>query len=846
MNSRLVMVALCATAASGFTLPETARAQGAEVSIEEIITTARRREESLQETPVSVSAFGPEQIANRGIRSVDDVARYTPGLSFAKAFGRSTDRPVIRGQGNVLAGVQFGVESGAAYFIDGIYYPGDLSSLDLANIERVEVIRGPQAALYGRNTYSGAINFVTKSPGDKLDGNVRARYGQFDDQEVYASVRGPLTDSLSGSLTGRYYTFGGQYRNLVTGRIVGEEETTSISGRLDFAPTDAFTLSGRLLYQEDRDGTRPFFLQPSEMNNCNPGTRSNASWLWTGSDNNNQYYCGEINRQADSVQLNDGDAIATILVPGIPDTPLPGFSLPTFPPGLFPGGDPYNPNNGLAFSGVERDILLANLKADWQFDNGFLLTGQFASRTEDRKTGSDSDHSSMNYLYQAFAPPAPETVECAFCASGQTEFDDVSFEVRLESPADNSLRWMVGAFYYDQTQDNADITFAGVDPVDITATVENVAVFGSIETDITDNFTATLELRYFDEKKGRTEIDIEDAANNVSFENSFDEIAPRLSLNWRLNDDMMLYGIYAKGYKPGGVIGSDGADLVPPTTTYEQEESDNFELGLKSTLLDGRMIANASVFFIDASDIQLTTPLSSGGSGALTSVVTNQGSGETFGIELDVMFALTENLTVGATYALADTEFTEGCDDFQWTLSSGGGILSDADACTGTDPSGGNGNGSIVGNQFPLSSENQFSAYADFRTQMGEGEFFANLNYSWEDEKPVQVHNLAWVPAASLVDARLGWENESWTVAIYGRNLTDEDAPSMVTRWLQDPLLSINAGGAFGSQISPTNAGAPAGFCVPGACSTNFPRAFFGDMRLGRNAGVEVSLRFGS
>ncbi len=851
MKNLLTAVAVVGVAASAFFEVRPALAQGTgSDALEEIIITARRREESLQEVPVAVSAFGAEDIVNRNIRSVEDIAKFTPGLSLPKAFGRSTDRPVIRGQGNVLAGVQFGVESGAAYFVDGVYYPADLSSLNLADLERVEVIRGPQAALYGRNTYSGAINFITRGPGEEFDGRVRARYGEDNEQEIFLSVGGPLGDMFAGSLTGRYYSLDGLFDNITTGRKVGDEETSSINARLDFTPNSNFTLSLRGTYQEDRDGTRAFFLQPSESNNCFPGTRSNAAWLWTGSTNNNQYYCGEVNAPGRTVQLNDGPAVNTVLVPGIPNVDLPGFSLPfpgsPLPPGIFQGGPPYNPNTGVAFSGVERDIARISLQGQWEFNNGYALIGSVTGRTEDRKTGSDSDHTSVNLLQaDAFGPvpPPPDTVECFFCASGAAKDEDYSAELRLQSPIDSAFRWMVGAFYYDQTTELSDIFFSGEGPVEDESTVENTAVFGSIEYDFTDAFTATLELRWFDETKGLTEgVDTTDPTRETK---SFSEVAPRVTANWKVAEDTILYGIYAKGYKPGGVIGSAGAELVPPTTTYEQEESDNFELGVKTSFADNRVILNAAVFFIDAQDIQLTTPLQSGGEGTFTSVVTNQGSGETYGIELDATWLVNDNLTLGATYALASTEFTEGCDEFQWTLTSGGGQLQDSENCTGTSPNG-QGSGSIVGNQFPLSSENQFSAYADVRLpSFGETEFFANLSYSWEDEKPVQVHNQAWVPAASLVDLRLGWETDTWTIAIYGRNLTDEDAPSMVTRWLQDPLLSIFAAGPFAALQSPEAAGAPAGFCDTNACITNFPRAFFGDIRRGRNIGIEATIRFG-
>ncbi|MCS6947700.1 MAG: Plug domain-containing protein, partial [Steroidobacteraceae bacterium] len=115
--------------------------------LEEVVVTARKKAETLQDAPIAVTALTAESIADRQIRSIDDVARFAPGFVFAKAFGRATERPVVRGLGSVLAGTAPGLESGTAYFVDGVYYPGDIQTLDLDGLERVEVIRGPQSAL---------------------------------------------------------------------------------------------------------------------------------------------------------------------------------------------------------------------------------------------------------------------------------------------------------------------------------------------------------------------------------------------------------------------------------------------------------------------------------------------------------------------------------------------------------------------------------------------------------------------------------------------------------------------------------------------------------------------------
>ena len=182
------------------------------LALEEIVVTARKREESLQDVPLAVTAITSADIANRQVTSIDDVAKFAPGLVFAKTFGRATERPVVRGLASVLAGTNASVETGVSYFVDGVYYQGDIGSLDMSDIERVEVIRGPQSALYGRNTYSGAINFVTRKPSDEFKGGVNGTFDP-DERQMSARMSGRLTDSLAASVNMRYYDFDGQWKN---------------------------------------------------------------------------------------------------------------------------------------------------------------------------------------------------------------------------------------------------------------------------------------------------------------------------------------------------------------------------------------------------------------------------------------------------------------------------------------------------------------------------------------------------------------------------------------------------------------------------------------------------------
>lgn len=785
---------------SGLVLGGQALAQ--ESQIEEVTVTARKVEESLNEAPVTVSAFTTTSIEQLDINSVTDIARFTPGLSFSSAFGRSTERPVIRGQGNILARVQFGVESGVAYFVDGMYYAGDIQSLDMSNLERVEVIKGPQSALYGRNTYSGAINFVTRRPGQDFSGRARVRGLGDGEQELVGNVGGQLIDGvLAMQAAVRHYEFDGQWTNTVTEQPVGQEESDSINVTLDWTPNESFSLTGRVQYQEDDDGTRPFFLQSAAENNCYPGFRSLAYWPMVESRNPNQYFCGEIRPGA--IALNDG-----------PDAD----GVPNLIPGINPGstffGNVYSLGQGVAFSGVQRELNVYSASAAYELDSGNTLTFQVSRRDEEARTGSDSDHGSTNF----FLGP-----EAFFAISGVTEFAETAYEARLDSAADSALRWSVGVFQYELEEDASDIIpGGGLTPDGIDNNITNSAVFGSVGWDFSDRASATLELRYADEEKSQVDIN---AAGTVDFSGakSFVSFAPRVTLDYRLNDDAMLYGIYSQGIKPGGLNGSDGADTGRPS--YDEEESKNLEGGIKTALLDGRAQLNLALFWSDISKYQLTTPVADP-SGALNSIVTNQADGEVTGIEVDLLAQLSDSVRAGVTYALADSEFTSGCDEFQWSLTSGGGKFT-GDPATSMNPSG-MGDCSVAGHQFPMGSKHQASAFLDFSRPMNNGlNFVGNVNVSYESKRYTQLHQSSYTGAATLVGARIGVQGENWSLALLGRNLTNEDSAILATRWLQSPYFTFAS-----LNVAPPTADRSA------------PRAFFALPRRERQLGIELSYDF--
>ncbi len=818
--------------------------------LETVTVTARKTEERLQDAPVAVSAFTAAAIEQQGLRSVDDLAKLAPGLSFSQAFGRTTDRPIIRGQSNVLAGFQFGVESGTAYFIDGVYYPGDIQGLDFDSLERIEVVKGPQSALYGRNTYAGAINFITRTP-DKPDATVKASVAEFGEEDVSFSVAGSFLDGRLGARLGaRSYDYDGEYVNQLTGKKVGQESTKSVSLTVKYEPTDTVDVSFTGLYRKDRDGLIAQFQQPASANNCYPGYRSpeyrDPPGAATSGDNPYQYYCG-------------------VLRPGL-------IRINSDPMPVDVGGVTQI-RDATAFDGAFREEFFSALRMDWDIgDSGWVATAQGGYRDSKRKLGVE-DYSEAFTLIPQFNPATfsfayPDDSEPLFSNTVRNQYRDHSTELRLASPTSERLRGMVGVYHYKFTDQGSDLTFwsPNTGMRSYTEEVEDKAVFGLVSFDITDSLTLTGEVRYTEETKDRRDYCapnigtsdynyFTDTCTNLGFtvqpgsptyysylpgatmyvgETEFTSTTPRVTLDWKLADGTLLYAVYAQGAKPGGLNGILGKSLGVPT--YAQEESENYELGVKWTSPGNRAQVNASVYSIKSTDVQFTQALMVAATGAISTVATNQGAGEILGAELEAHVALTDSISMLASYALADTEITKGCDDFQYVLKSGGLIYDPAlgmvEEC------------SVVGNRYPLGAEHTGSLTFSYDAPLKWGNglsLIGNVGATYEGSKYVQLHNMAETGDSTVVNMRLGVRSDDgWSVVLFGRNLTDDDTIPLGQRWFDFGTGSARLCSANAEPCIPTT---PTPGTVGGA-DTGAPRGFTGALRKSRTFGIEFRYDF--
>ena len=781
----------------------------AQQNVDEIIVTARKVDESLQDVPVAVTALTRESIENLNISSIEDIARHTPGFSYSQAFGRATERPVVRGAGNILAGVQYGVEAGTSYFIDGQYYSGEISSLDMNMIERVEVVKGPQSALFGRNSYAGAINFITKPISDETQYDVLAEFAEHDTYTLYGAVRGPLSDNTGMSLSIRQYEYGGEYTNAFDGAMMGEEESKSVQLALRTEGDNGASLKLNIGYNEDQDGPRAFSLFKSDNNNCYPGYRSN-NYYSGPSTNVNQYFCGVVPPASQGTQDTDGSN----------------------------------------FMGVDRETFNIMLAADYEVGDT-ILSAKFAFRDEERRTGADSDHQlgasrfgfdPINAFFGAVPVQRPFTTSPFFSTNSINEYEDNQLEITLRSNNDSSLRWMVGAFIYEFSNEESSATLQA--PAHAFASlneIENEAIFAMFEYDVSDNLSLSAEGRFYDEEKSF-------ADNNLNQSATFDGFAPRFVANYKVSDDTLLYASYSEGNKSGGVNGSSGARAGIPT--YDEEEVEAIELGFKSTFMDGKLITNISAYKNEITNYQLTTPVTTG-TGSVTSIASNQGDVEVNGLELELTAFPSDNLQMGLTYAYTDAEIVKGCDDMQFTLTSGGFLIApfdindtstwnrprvdaNGDGIPDNDPdgrwTGAAADCSIAGKQVPMTSENQFSAYinADFPMENGLV-MFINADLTYEDSKFVQVHNGFETGEATILGAQVGVRSDDWSLMLFGKNLTDEDSIPMGTRWFD----VLQGSGTIPSAVDDGIDEAAFG-----------PRAVFRSFRKGSQLGVKVSRRF--
>ncbi|WP_446831249.1 TonB-dependent receptor [Candidatus Foliamicus sp.] len=767
---------------SGLATPTAVFAQDEGPLMEEILVTARKVGESIQEIPLSISAFTSEDIEAQGIVGIEDIANFTPGLHMSNVLANRND-PALRFRGmdnsNTVRDQQL-----ASSFVDGIYLSGTSQWVSMNDIERVEVVKGPQSAFFGRATFGGAVNYITKTPGDEWAADVELVTGQDGRLDLEGSVEGPLVDGrLSYRLSGRVYSYDGGWDNeWPGGDKLGAQETRAVSLTLYATPSDSVSIRFRSVYTEDDDGAGVRFLQLAAENNCGPFFAPGSIPGITARN----YYCGTITRAGLT-----GLALDTSV-----DLSTPGASWPKDSMGL------------------ERAVNLNSLDVSVELGDYTLnsVTGTFKDDTQD-----------MRELL-----PGELLV--------YAEWEDTSFsqELRLNSPQDGRLRWMIGAYYLDLTYGkrragfgcsstssffcspffgprfhgaSARGAFGGAfglgELLDPDTTVTNQALFGSLNFDISEQLTLSIEVRRADEELDFGETIVQEAlpgmtGAEVTLNSTFSSTTPRVILDYKLGDDTMLFLSYAEGNNPGG-FNQEIVGMAPSSAQYFEETFgvgptvpegvlDVYEAGVKHSFANGRGFINAGAYYMEWTNQRFQTFLTnvdSNGDGVfddndvLGRQIDFSGAGNTdiYGTELSAAYALSECWRVQLAYNYNRTKIKKYLDA---PFSQVFGFFDARDGELARNPT----------------NSASFSLTFNMPAAWG-GEWFGRLDSFYQDGTFAWVHNLARTESEVMSNLRGGWRNDRYTITAWVENVTDSDAVLAARRF-----TSSFATGAIGFTLT--------------------------------------------
>jgi len=767
IRDRLYATVAAVAIASGINVTFAGLAQAQQTAqagaVEEIIVTARKRAENLLEVPLSITAFTEADIEESGIDNVNDLANQTVGFSYKQGFGRigsgqgggSSNRPAIRGMSNIIGGPN------AAFFVDGVFVSGNPSSYQLDNLQRIEVIRGPQSALFGRGTFAGAINFVTRKPTNEVQGKAEVTYGQHDHFEVNGYVSAPIVeDKLYGEISGRYYSFGGDYFNQVTQKKdIGDQKTKNFGAKLYATPTDALTIEANIGYAEDQDLGYADFFHGDAKNNCFlPRLTTPVFGIARNTIRSQGYFCGEIEIPANFFYFNDAIRAA----------------------GLW---------------GTERIAIRSSLTADLEIGDWTLhsVTGY--------------NHSEDNQLIDNFTDGARGAGNVT---GGQSEVADWSQELRIQSPQDARLRGLAGVYYYKESFGSGftrtvSSLAASLGRVTITnpyvndATgVKNAAVFGMFDYDFTEQLTGSFEARYQEDKpQADNNVDgVVDTTPNGTLKTKYTAFLPRATLRYMLADDSNVYATIAKGNKPGGfnvvpLLNMAPADIArvfaEGAERYEEEKLWSYELGYKASLFDRRATVSSSVFWLDWTNQGLTngfpylriTPATP----TTFARIVNAGKSRIRGIEIDTSVRPTDWFDFRVGYSYNEAEVRDYIDENERDLK-------DTDGRIGNEATQGDSNGQVRGNKIPQTPAHKLIVSGNLRYEFNdEVEAFFRSDLTYESNRWAQTHNLAGTGDSYLLNLKAGITNQDLTLTFFVNNALKDKTPLVVTR-----LFNFNRG----------------------------------------------------
>ncbi len=726
------------------------------VGFGEIVVTARKRQESALDVPVAISAYSAETLIARNVQTVEEITAVTPGLNLNNSItgsarsDRSQTALIIRGmapsRGNRTSST----------FINGVPV-SDGTVTGVFDFASVEVLKGPQSAYFGRQTFAGAFNLITQEPTEELSGYVSALGGSRDYYDVRGAIGGAIIpDLLSFRATGRYFTRDGSWDNAAEpGNTLGDQSTRSGTLALKFTPSSQLTVRLFGMISNDDDGAGATGVILPEQSNC--------------VINANPYFCGKLPGLVSGIP-----SARTEITPGVAEM------LNNFSP-LFDAED------NIDHFGLTRDSNHFSASVDYEFDSGITLSSL---------TGVNRNSWTVMYNLNGRASPFPNTFTTDQFAQPFTDWPlliqheqkDFSQEIRLSSDQSGPLRWMVGGSYF-WARGNEGYSqlyfFSGISSDFSSANVNKTwGGFFGLSYDISDHFTLNVDGRYQSDR-----IQSLTATDAVGYEVTYKNFLPRVSLEWKPSRDAMFYATYSRGVNPG--LGIDPLLSVPQEYVADLEAAgvthgvapeilDNFEVGFKGRLLNDRLVLSADVYYDIWSDkiVEQTVLIQRPNDTPLfVSVFTNLGKVTLKGIEADLTARPIDDLVLTLAGAINDSNIDRGSCSTCLTLS---------------------GNADVGGNRLPYTSKYSMDATAEYSHDLGlAGGYrgYGRTEFTYKSSAFESEGNYARTGDAAMVNFRLGVRSNTINIEGFVTNaFNNKTYTSVQPNWdLSNPAENFGA-----------------------------------------------------
>jgi len=695
-----------------------------------VTVTAQRQAESAQATPLSIAAVEGDAIQDRGIATVQEFALQIPAVTFKSDFGTTNPNIYIRGVGSTDFNAN--VTPAVGVYIDEVIQASPSGQLlQFFDTERIEVLRGPQGTLYGRNTTAGAVNIVTRKPTDTFEGYVFGQYGTFNEVKLEGAVSGPITETLSGRISAITHDREGYLRNTtpdqlsVAPRNLNDINTLAVRGQLLWEPTDT------------------------------------SEFLWSISAADSDTTAGQFQHRG-LLDPVTGDACPNSLLDR----------------GICVDFNGYADDDGDIYAGQYNDTSIEQVQT---FGTSLRATFDLGDYTLKSITGYGENNRLTIFDADESPTPSPATL----LPTHDAESWQATQEITLASPVSQPFRWIVGGFYFkEELEFDGEFEFV-VPPIGVDLSprygydqeVESYALFGQSYLDVTDALTITAGLRYSQEDRSfdyRAGLELDDGsilplvainadtpADDPFLTDTIDfsDWSWRLAADWQVTDDALLYASYSRGSKSGGFNGAfitTDFQGVP----FDDETLTAYEVGLKSEWFNNRLRANASAFFYEYDNLQ--TYILAGPPGSTTPEQSPiNANAEVTGGEIEFTARPIDPLLLTLGISYLDGEVTD---------TPGTGLVTSF--------------GDLSGNPLPLTPELSFNGVATYEVPVESGAYSFSVDYSYQDEtfSDVTATDRLKTDDVFLVGARVAYVNEEndYELALWARNLFEEEYVTFV------------------------------------------------------------------